>query len=98
MPAQASEPGSSAQPSRRRHAAVWALVVIASLLGFLAILAIWVNRQVLDDHSWQKASTQLVQDPEVQDALSIYLVNELYTRVDVAGALAQRLPTRGGGR
>jgi len=78
--------------SRGRHWAVWGLTVAASLLGLLLILSTWINRQMLSDSSWNKTSTQLVQDPQIRSALSVYLVNELYANVDVAGALAQRLP------
>ncbi len=79
--------------SGRRRAAVWSLVVLASLLGVLSILTTWVNRQALDDKSWENASAQLIQDPAVQKTLSIYLVNELYDNVDVTAALEQRLPS-----
>ena len=71
---------------------IWTLIALASVIGLLSILTTWVNRQMLDNASWQKASTQVIQDPEVQDALSVYLVNQLYDNVDVAGALQQRLP------
>ena len=78
--------------SRGRRTAVWALLTIASLLGLLVILATWVNRQMFDNSTWNKASTQLIQDPSVQTALSAYLVGSLYDNVDVPAAIAQRLP------
>jgi hypothetical protein len=78
--------------SRRRRLVVWALVVVASVIAVVSLLTTWVNRQMLDNHSWQKASEDLIQDPEVQSALSVYLVNQLYANVDVAGGLEQRLP------
>ena len=78
--------------SRGRKTAVWTLIVLASLLGLMAILATWINRQMLSDQTWSKASTQLVQDPAIQSALSVYLVNQLYDNVDVPSALAQRMP------
>ena len=82
-----------ARLSRGRHWAVWGLIVAASLLGLLLVLATWVNRQMVSDSSWNKTSTQIVQDGQVRSALSVYLVNELYDNVNVAGALEQRLPT-----
>jgi hypothetical protein len=78
--------------SRGRRTAVWALITIASLLGLLVILATWINRQMFDNGTWNKASTQLIQDPSVQTALSGYLVNSLYDNVDVPAAIAKRLP------
>ena len=47
---------------------------------------------MLDNPSWKKASTQVIQDTEVQHALSVYLVNQVYDNVDVSGSIAQELP------
>ena len=55
-------------------------------------MAGWINRQLLDNHEWNKASARIVRDPTVRETLSIYLVNSLYDNVDVAAALGQRLP------
>ncbi len=71
---------------------MWALITLATILGLLVVLATWVNRQMFDNSTWDKASTQLIQDPSVQSALSVYLVNSLYDNVDVPAALAEKLP------
>ena len=76
----------------RRRALVWTLIVVASLIGLGSILTTWVHRQMLDNQSWQDASAQMIENPEVQNALSVFLVNELYDNVDVASGLEQRLP------
>jgi hypothetical protein len=78
--------------SGRRRALVWALVVLASLIGLGSILTTWVHRQMLDEQAWRQASTELIQNERVREALSVYLVNELYDNVDVSAALAQELP------
>src|SRR5688500_17256900 len=83
---------SSSRLSRRRRAVVWALVVVASLIGLGSILTTWVHRQMLDEQAWRDASAELIQDARVREALSVYLVNELYANVDVSSALAQELP------
>jgi hypothetical protein len=90
----ATAPTAASPPplSRGRRILVWALVIVASVILVVALLTTWVKRQALDDHSWRKASTELIQDPAVQNALSTYLVNQLYANVDVAGGLEQRLP------
>jgi len=82
----------SPQLSGRRRALIWALVVLASLIGLGSILTTWVHRQMLDEQAWRDASAELIQDEHVRDALSVYLVNELYANVDVSSALAQELP------
>ena len=78
--------------SRRRRVVIWTLIVVASLVAFVSILTTWVDRQMLDNQSWADASAELIEDPEVRDAVSVYLVDELYANVDVAGGLEQRLP------
>jgi hypothetical protein len=77
---------------RRRRIAIWTLIVGASVIGFVGVLTTWVNRQMLDNHAWTNASTQVIQDKDVRSALSTYLVNQLYGSVDVAGSLEQQLP------
>ena len=78
--------------SRRRRALIWVLIVVASVLGLGSILTSWVQRQMLDNHAWRKASTQVIQNTQVRAAVSTYAVNQLYARVDVEQALEQRLP------
>jgi hypothetical protein len=79
--------------SRRRRIVIWTLIVVASLIGIGSVLTTWVDRQMLDTQSWEDASAELIQDPEVRDAVSVYLVDQLYANVDVAGGLEERLPT-----
>jgi hypothetical protein len=79
--------------SRRRRAVIWTLIVLASLIGFGSVLTTWVDRQMLDNQAWEDASAKLIQDPQVREALSVYLVDQLYANVDVGSGLAERLPT-----
>ena len=78
--------------STRRRALVWILIVAASVIAVASVLTLWVHRQMLDEDSWKKASAELIEDPAVRSTLSVYLVDELYGNVDVAGDLEQRLP------
>jgi hypothetical protein len=77
---------------RGRKIGVWALIVVASIVTLVSILTVWVDRQMLDNHSWHKASAKIIQDPAVQSALATELVNELYQNVDIAAELQKRLP------
>ena len=70
----------------------WALVVLACVLALAAALNVWVKRQALDTNNFTSASSQLIEDPEIRSAISVYLVNQLYQNVDVGQALEQRLP------
>jgi Short C-terminal domain len=90
-----AEPAATpAKLSRRRRIAIWALVVLGAVVMLVSILTLWVERQVLDNNSWKHASQQLIQDPKVQDTLSIYLTNQIFDNVDVAAALEKRLPAQ----
>jgi hypothetical protein len=78
--------------STRRRVAIWALIVVASLIAFGSVLTTWVDRQMLDTQSWEQASSELIQDQQVRDAVAVFLVDELYENVDVGDGLAERLP------
>ena len=85
-------PHAPAPLSRGRRITVWTLVVLATLLALVSILTTWVNRQMLDNTAWNKATTQAIQDPQVQSAIATYAINELYANVDIGQAFANRLP------
>jgi hypothetical protein len=78
---------------RRRRLPV-VLIVVATLVAFLAIFALWANRQLLDTDNWTDTSTQLLEDDDVKEQLSIFLVGELYANVDVTGRVQAVLPPR----
>ncbi|HEU0303723.1 MAG TPA: hypothetical protein VFR32_04005 [Gaiellaceae bacterium] len=78
--------------SRNRKIAVWALILLAALIGFVSALTVWVKRQALETDRWVETSTRLLEDDEIRGALSIYLVDQLYANVDVAGELQASLP------
>jgi hypothetical protein len=93
---QAPPPAAGASPSHghRHRALVWLLIVLAAVIGFVSSLTTWVNRQALDTQSWTKASAQLINDPQVRSALSVYIVNQVYENVDVSGQIAKNLPSK----
>src|SRR4051794_28456744 len=78
--------------SRRRSIAVWTLIVLASVITLLMVMTFWLKRQVLDNESWRKASTELVQNEDVRQSVSTLVVNQLYENVDVGQALSEKLP------
>jgi hypothetical protein len=78
--------------SRGRRITATVLIVLASLIAFVSTLTLWVDRQLLDNGAWTTASKEVIQDPAVQQTLSVYLVNQLYSNVDVASSLRERLP------
>ena len=68
------------------------MIVLASLIAIGAATNTWLNRQLLDTDNWVEVSDDLLTNDEVRGALSIYLVNELFTYVDVSEQLDDTLP------
>jgi hypothetical protein len=91
MPAaKASERGS---PKRPRRGLVWPLIVLASVVLVLSIIANWVQRAVLDTNQIKNTTDQILEDQDVQQALAIYTVDQLYGNVDVQGEIQKKLPS-----
>ena len=88
------EPPSGAEPVARRvhRFLVPGLLVLATVFGIGATFAIWVNRQALSTSNWSSTSGKILQDKQVQTALSAYLVHELFTNVNVSADLRTVLP------
>ena len=89
-----ASPSSGAEPVARRvhRFVVPVLLVLATVIGIGATFAIWVNRQALSTSNWSSTSSKILEDQQVQTALSAYLVHELFTNVDVAAELQTVLP------
>ena len=85
-----STPVPDAKPRRRGLAR--ALVLVAAVLAFAAILAVWVNRQALNTDNWTTTSSRMLESPAVRDQLSAYLVDQLYANVDVEAQIREALP------
>jgi hypothetical protein len=70
------------------------LVWGTSVLAVLAIFAVWANRQMLNPHNWANTSTKLLQNAEIREATSNYLVDQLYANVNVENEIKSRLPAQ----
>ena len=79
-------------PETRHRITIRILVVLASILAFLAIFTSWIDRQLLDTDEWVDTSGKLLEDRAISDALAIYAVDELYANVDVSSEVKERLP------
>ena len=79
-------------PETRHRIAVRILIVLASILAFLAIFTSWIDRQALDTDQWVDTSGKLLEDKAISDAVATYAVDQLYANVDVAAVVKQRLP------
>ena len=77
---------------RGRRRTVKALVALGSVLAFLSVFAIWVERQALDTDDWVSTSGRLLENEEIRTKLADYLVDQLYENVDVEKELKEILP------
>lgn len=68
------------------------VMVLASLALFLGFFALWIDRQILNSDQWTETSTQVLEKPAVRNALANYLVDQLFTNVDVEQELKNELP------
>lgn len=64
----------------------------ASLCALLGTVAIWVERQVLDEDTWTETSSELLEREVIRDTVAIFLVDQLYANVDVSAQLQRALP------
>ena len=82
----------AAEPKHRHRNLVWALVVLASIVLVVSMIANWVQTEVLDSGQFSNNTEQILQNKDVQEQLSIFAVDQLYANVDVQAQIAQKLP------
>jgi hypothetical protein len=70
----------------------WILLVLGALVVFVGSLTVWVKRQALDTDAWVDTSSQLLEDDDVRQALSVYIVDQLYENLDPQATLQAELP------
>jgi len=78
--------------SKARRRTVKGLVILGSVLAFLSVFAIWIERQALNTDDWVSTSGRLIQNQTIRTALSNYLVDQLYENVNVEKELKDILP------
>jgi hypothetical protein len=78
--------------SRGRRRTVRALIVLGSVLAFLSVFAIWIERQALNTNDWVETSGKLLHNAKIREAVGNYLVDQLYENVDVKKELEGIFP------
>jgi hypothetical protein len=78
--------------SRGRRRLVKALVILGSVLAFLSVFAIWIERQALNTDDWVHTSGRLLQNATVRESVGEYLVDQLYENVNIRKELEEILP------
>jgi len=91
----AQAPSGAAPAHKKAHRVlVPVLLVLATIVGVAGAFAVWVNRQALNTSNWSSTSGKILEDKQVQTALSAYIVRELFRNVDVSGSLQKALPAQ----
>jgi hypothetical protein len=75
-----------------KRAAVVILLVLATLLWSVGIVAVWANRQLLDTENWVQTSDRLLANEEIRDALSTAILQRVYASAPVENQLRETLP------
>jgi hypothetical protein len=78
--------------SRGRRRTVRVLIVLGSILAFLSVFAIWIERQALNTSDWVETSGKLLHNAKIREAVGNYLVDQLYENVNVKKELEEILP------
>ena len=92
-PGRVSGQAAQTEPPETRHRiTIRVLVILATLLAFLAIFTSWIDRQALDTNHWVNTSGRLLEDKEISDALATSPSISSTRNVDVAANLKKRLP------
>ena len=85
------EPGHVKLPRGRRYT-VRGLLLVGTLLAVIAIFAVFANRQVLNADNWSNTSSALLQNDAIRTQVGAFLVDQVYTNVNVRAEVAKALP------
>jgi len=79
------------EPPRLRRTSI-AIMVLASVVAFFAVFAVWAKRQILETDTWTETSTEVLANHDVQQSLNTFLVDALFKQVNVEHQLKKALP------
>ncbi len=77
---------------RSNRLAVGCAIAIATVCLFFGTFAVWFRLQILNTDNWTNTSAQILANRTVQKAVGAYATQQLFSSVDVAGALQTVLP------
>ncbi len=82
--------------TQSRASRIWVrvILVVATILTVVGVLAVWANRQVLNADNWANTSTALLQNDAIRTQIADYVVEQVYANVNVAAELRGALPPR----
>jgi hypothetical protein len=78
--------------SKKRRASIYVLIVVASLLVLISVFATWVKVVLLDTPTWVDTTSEFLTDDTIRPALATYIVNQIFSSVDVQAEVQNALP------
>jgi hypothetical protein len=87
-------PPSAPRGGRLKGIGAFALVVVATLLLIVSALAVWVDRVALQTATWTNTSTELLAEPAITTPLSVFIANQVDTRLQIEEQVTAALPPR----
>jgi hypothetical protein len=87
-----SETETDSGAAAARRALPMALVILATVLAFFAVFAVWAKRQLLETDTWTNTSSEMLQNEDIRNAVADFVVTELYANANVQGQLTKSLP------
>ncbi len=90
-----ADAGGAAGRRRGGRSARWAvsllLIVLASVLAIVAVVARYARSELLDTDRYVETVSPLARDPAVQNAIATQVTNEIFSRLDVEQVTADAL-------
>ena len=68
------------------------LIVLATIIFLVSALSIWIDYSVLDSEEFGETAGEILADPEIQPVLAGYLVDQIFSSVDIQESLGETLP------
>src|SRR5262245_27396149 len=91
---QGTEAKTPKEPKRGHRAIVATMLVVGTLVAFISVFSIWINRQAFNTDYWVSTSGKLLENSAIQEQLSNYLADQVFANVDVQSELQKALPPR----
>lgn len=81
-------------PSRRRRWGVMVLVVLTAFGVLTSTVAVWAHRMIFNTDEWVATVGPLIDDPEITQAVSTRLVDEILVLIDADDVITDVLPDK----
>src|ERR1700712_4012248 len=88
------ENGKKKSPGRGRRIAVSLLLIVASVLAPLSVLAVWTRNTLLDTDQYVSTVGPLAKNPAIIDALAADIASSLGSQKNIEAQIKAALPPR----